>query len=287
MSAPASVIVRTSNSEATVGALLDDLVRQTVRPEILIVDSGSTDGTRALVAGRCDQLVELPRPAYRPGRALNAGAAAASAPIHFAVSSHCRLLRDDFIERSLAFYEDDRVAGTNGSDRTPDLHPLTGLYCQTVEDMLRHPFWGFSNHASSWRAFVWRSLPFSEDLGATEDKEWALRVLSAGWTLAYHPDLLVDQSHRWRQGTREFYRRSRIESYGLGRVVDLPAYGPADLMREWWRPPDPRSSLLRLRLNPRRMAGMVGGWAGRRQARRDGGAIAGAASPARPGSCRG
>jgi rhamnosyltransferase len=255
-----------------VGALLDDLARQTVRPQILIVDSGSTDGTRALVAGRCDHLIALPRETYRPGRSLNAGAGAASAPVHFAVSSHCRLPRDDFIERSLALYEDERVAGTNGSDRTPDLHPLTGRYVQTAEDMLRRPFWGFSNHASSWRASVWRSLPFSEELVTAEDKEWALRVLRAGWTLAYHPDLLVDQSHRWRRGAREFYRRSRIETYVLGRIVDLPAYGPADVAREWWRPPDPRTSLLRLRLSPRRMTGLVGGWAGRRQARHDGGA---------------
>ena len=274
MSARASVIVRTSNSEPVVGAVLDDLARQTVRPEVVVVDSGSTDGTRALVAGRCDRLIELPREGYRPGRALNAGASEASAPIHFAVSSHCRLLRDDWIERGLALYEDERVAGINGSDRTPDLRPLTGRYVQTAEDMVRRPFWGFSNHASSWRAAVWRSFRFSEELVTAEDKEWALRVLRSGWTLAYHPDLLVDQSHRWRHGAREFYRRSRLETYVLGRVVDLPPYGAADLVREWWRPPDPRTSLLRLRLSPRRMAGLAGGWAGRRQARRSGGAAA-------------
>ena len=47
---PASVIVRTSDSASTVGALLDDLERQTIRPEIVVVDSGSSDRTLELVA---------------------------------------------------------------------------------------------------------------------------------------------------------------------------------------------------------------------------------------------
>jgi rhamnosyltransferase len=189
--------------------------------------------------------------------------------VHFAVSSHCRLRHDDWVERSLAHYADTRVAGTNGGDRTPDLAPLETVYLQTAGDVLREPFWGFSNHASSWRAAVWRRLTFSERLPTAEDKEWALRVLRAGWLLAYHPDLLVDQSHQWRRGARVFYRRSLEETRALESYVELPPYGVRDLVREWWLPRDPRASLLRLGLSPRRIAGLAGAWVGRRPSRQE------------------
>jgi glycosyltransferase involved in cell wall biosynthesis len=264
----ASVIVRTCDSAGKVDLLLDDLETQTIRPEIVVVDSGSVDDTRERVAGRCDVLVALDRASYRPGWALNSGAAAASGEVHFAVSSHCRLPRSDFVERSLALYDDgDRVAGTNGYDRMPGGGPTVGVYHQTRDDVRRHPRWGFSNHASSWRADVWRDLRFSEELPTAEDKEWALRVLDAGWTLAYVEELLVDRSHMWKSGLKVFYQRSRRETAAMGSYLDLPSFGPRDLVHEWWHPSDPRASLLRLRLSPKRMLGLVGTSLGTRDAR--------------------
>ncbi len=116
----ASIIVRTKDQAHNVVAVLSALEAQTVRPEIILVDSGSTDETVALARPWIDELVEMPAAEYRPGRALNLGAAAASAEIHGALSAHCRPTDEGWLERSLALYDDARVAGTNGTNRLAD-----------------------------------------------------------------------------------------------------------------------------------------------------------------------
>lgn len=260
--------MRTYNSAATVAGTLDALRRQTVPVELVVVDSGSTDATPELVQGRCDHLLRLAPGSYRPGRALNAAAAIAAGEIVGAFSSHCRPPDEGWLNASLALYDDERVAATGGASRDPAGRDLDGVYLQTAADARANPYWGFSNHASTWRASVWREFPFSETLPTVEDKEWSARVLEAGWRIAFHPALEVDMQHRWRQGTLNFFRRERLEMAILGGIYELPPYGPADLLAEWWRPPNPRHRLARERLNPRRMAGLTGRYLGHRRARR-------------------
>jgi rhamnosyltransferase len=263
-----SVIVRTRDSAATIGGLLDDIESQTVSCELVVVDSGSTDATLDLVGRRCDRLVRLRPGEYTPGRALNAGAKAAGEEIHVALSSHCRLRRRDWLERVLGAFADAAVAAVNGADHGPDGARLGALFLQTAADARVSPGWGFSNHASAWRASVWREHPFLETLPTVEDKEWALRVLDAGWKIAYVPGLEVDMTHRWRQGALNFYRRTRQEHAVLGTYVELPPYGAQELVREWWWPERPRRAVGVERANPRRLLGLLGKYAGHRAARR-------------------
>lgn len=264
----ASVIVRTQDSERTVEGILTDLREQTVRPEVLVVDSGSTDRTVELTRPLCDRLLELPRDGYRPGRALNLAAAEAAAPVHFALSSHCRLTRRDWIERSLAHFADERVAAVNGAERLPDSSPLPSPFLQTAADARRHPLWGLSNHASAWRADVWREHAFDERLPTAEDKEWAIRVLDAGWLIAFDSALWVEMSHRWRRGALVHFRRERQETAVVGSYLPLPPYGLREVLHDWWTPPDQRHSPFFHRVNYRRIAGLAGRYLGHRAAAR-------------------
>jgi rhamnosyltransferase len=263
----ASVVVRSFNSAATIARALDDLRGQTVELELIVVDSGSQDDTLRIAGPVADRVLQIPQDSYMPGRALNVGTRAASGEVVFAFSSHCRLPGHDWAERALAHYGDPEVAGVAGSTTTPDERPLEEPYVQRLEDVSLHPFWGFSNHASSWRRSVWEELPFTETR-LVEDKEWALRVLESGRKLVFDPALWVDQSHRWRVGTLEFFRRERRETGALAQLIPMPPYGPLDLAREWLTPPDDEHSRLFHLLNYRRAAGLLGKYAGRRAARR-------------------
>jgi len=271
VSASASAIVRCRDKADTLERALESLRRQTADVEIVVVDSGSRDGSLEIARRHCDQLIEIPPESFTFGHALNVGAQAASAPFHFALSAHCYVERDDWIERGLRHYEREDVGGVMGWHALPDGSPLEGVFHQTAEHARAHPFWGFSNHASSWRASVWEKHHFHETLWAAEDREWAFRVLDDGWVIAFDPHLVVGMTHVWRSGLREYYRRQRGSARAICSFAELPPYGLRDVLRDWWkRFPDRRHSATLYRLDPRRMAGLAGKYAGYRQAQREG-----------------
>jgi len=262
----ASVIVRARDEERLIGRTLSLLRSQTVEPEIIVVDSGSRDTTIEIALRFCDRLIELPADRFTYGRALNVGADAATAPVHFALSAHCPVEREDWIERSLAYYERRRdVAATCGARADPSGRPLGQAFLQDAEHARAHPYWGFSNHASSWRADIWARFPFDESLGAAEDREWAFRVLADGWLIAFDPALYVGLSHRWKSGLVAYYRRMKKESEAVSSFTNLPPYRVRDLLREWWSEmPDTRHAPLLYRLDYRRLVGLVGKYRGER-----------------------
>lgn len=264
----ASVIVRALNEGHAIGRTIDSLRRQTVEPEIILVDSGSTDATLRIAAPRCDQVIELEPGRFSYGRALNLGANASRAPIHFALSAHCWPAREDWIERSLELYLRSDVAATGGMLRLPSGREARNTLYQRSADARAHPAWGFSNHASSWRADIWQRFPFNERLEATEDKEWAWRVLHEGWVIAYDPALWVDMSHQWQVGIRASYQRQKREARGLRCFAPLPDYRARDLVREWWcEMPIERSrpAWAHRFMNVRRHARLLGKYHGMRQ----------------------
>jgi rhamnosyltransferase len=233
----ASVIVRTRNSAQTLPACLTSLKRQSVRPEIIVVDSGSTDRTLEIVRDTADVVIEIPANEFTYGRALNRGAEAARAPVMFALSSHCSVPQSDWIERSIRYYSRADVAGTNGQTSRPDGSPLQDVLFLTAETPVVNPMWGFSNHASSWRADVWREERFDEGLVASEDFEWSDRVMARGFTIVFDPALVVPALHLKQQGVRALYRRSRRELLGTAafRHIDPPTL--RESLASWWDSP--------------------------------------------------
>jgi rhamnosyltransferase len=271
MSGPrASVVVRAKDEARDIERTFKALRRQTVPVEIVVVDSGSTDGTVELARRWCDRLIEIPAESFTYGYSANLGAEAAAAPFHFCLSAHCAPERDDWVERSLRHYAREDVAATNGIQTFPDGRPVEYVFFQDAEHVRAHLLWGFSNHASSWRAEVWREHPFDAGLSSSEDREWALRVTAAGLVIAFDPELWVDLSHQWDGGAFFQYRRKKMETGGLAEFAPMSPYTLGDALDEWWTPPDDRHSALFHRLNYRRAAGILGKYRGLGPTRRRG-----------------
>ena len=266
----ASVIVRAKNKEDTIERTLSSLRRQTVPVEIVLVDSGSADRTVVLARRHCDRIVHLDPSEFSYGGALNVGAGAASGEIHFALSAHCAPVRRDWVELSLAHYANPLVAATNGAGGDPRGNVLDGPYAATLADVACDPYWGFSNHASSWRREVWESHPFDETMVACEDKEWAWRVMKDGYVVVFDPELTVSSEHRRRAGLRALYSRTYREASALRSMIDFPTWSLADATRIWWSHfpyESPRPTWVR-RFSPMRLAEIGGRYLGEQAGRR-------------------
>jgi rhamnosyltransferase len=235
MSRPAaSVIVRTFDSAATVVACIESVRSQDVPSEIIVVDSGSTDGTLGLVADRVDRVEHVSRDGFSYGGALNVGADAATAPVHVALSSHCVLPRTDWL-RIAAGHVQAGAAAVVGLPHDAEGHTLTEPFLAEHRYVMAHQHWGFSNHASAWDAEVWRRNPFDETLTATEDKEWSWRALAGCGPLVVDPRLIVPGEHRRSRGLRPYFKRLVKEIRSVEHLRPTPAYGVTSALADWVR----------------------------------------------------
>jgi rhamnosyltransferase len=265
----ASVIVRSRDKVATIEKTLRALRSQSVQAEVIVVDSGSHDGTVDVAERYCDKLIQIASESFSYGGALNIGAEAASGDVHFALSAHCAPTTDDWIERSLELYAREDVAGTNGAIHEPRTKsPLREPYFLELAVAQEDPYWGFSNHAGSWRGSVWREFPFDESLVACEDKEWSWRVMAAGWVIAFDRHLVVDSSHRRREGVRALFQRTRREGRAMASTVDMPRFGMRQAATSWWSDTSPygRAAAIQ-RLSHFRNAELLGRYVGEREGR--------------------
>ena len=98
---PVTFIVRCKNKRATIESTFASIRRQTVPAEIVVVDSGSHDGTLAVAREWADVVLEMRPDEFTFGRSLNLGASAASGEIHAALSAHAVLPAPDWLARVL------------------------------------------------------------------------------------------------------------------------------------------------------------------------------------------
>jgi rhamnosyltransferase len=266
-----SVIVRAKDKADTIERTFASIRRQTVQSEIVVVDSGSTDGTLDIARRYADVIVEIPSHEFTFGRALNVGAATASGEFHAAVSAHVALPTDEWLVRTADHLRRDRVAGASGSLDRPGGGILLEPFYQGLEDW--HPSWGFTNTAAAWRAEVWRTHPFDEGMSACEDKEWAWRVLRSGWLLAFDPQLVVRGVHRRRAGLRDLLRRCTAESYELVLHTGMQPVTARGAVSRWWSDVvrDEETPPMFQRLSYFRATEIAGSYIGSRQARRHAG----------------
>lgn len=258
-----SALVRCRDEVQGVGALMDALRGQTINDalEIVVIDSGSRDGTVEEVRRRGIEPIQIAPAEFTYGRALNLAAAQARAPLCVAISAHARPLDDGWAARMVSAFDDQRVACAFGERVGPDLAPLTAPLLQDAQHAEAHPFYGYSNSSGGFRHELWTQRPFAEDLPASEDREWAWYWLRRGWLVLLDPGLAVHHSHS-DEGPLRTFARTRGNRAATRRFRELEPLSLRAVIGEWWRGPHLHRSNLRARLDPRRAAQLAGKYAG-------------------------
>jgi rhamnosyltransferase len=235
----ASVVIRNRNECPHLERLLRILGRQTLPPEVIVVDNESTDGSAEVAEVHGAKVIHLPKSDFTYGHAINVGVANASGEIIIMLSSHSLPVGDQFIENCLKPFRDENVAaaGCLRMDYIEDEHldAIDTMFVCFREGWLEtKTFRGPANvetinldalpanNGCAFRKSVWREIPFDEQIEASEDRLWCCQVLDAGYKIATAPAWYkYALTQKLWPGLRK-YRREQISIFRLtGRKQHL------------------------------------------------------------------
>lgn len=215
MTPPVSVLIRCRDEAEWLGAVLDAVLDQTVPAEIVVVDSGSRDGSIEIARTRGVHVHEIAPHEFTYGYALNFGFRLCTAPIVCALSAHALPTDTQWIERLTAPFEDARVVATYGRQLPhADLDPFRRAEILDYwRDEPRQDIPGnvrFSNANAAVRRAAWEEMPWDEAAAYSEDRMWAEWMVGHGGVVLYIPAAAVYHSHS--EGFRAVYKRRRAEA---------------------------------------------------------------------------
>lgn len=232
----ASVIIRTLNEARYLDELLGGIRQQqtdNLDTEVVLVDSGSTDGTLAIAEKHGCKIVHIKREEFSFGRSLNRGCEVAQGDVLVITSGHCVPANDSWLQNlcrplidGIAQYSYGKQLGGPNSyfsecrvfDKYfPDTSklPQDGFYC--------------NNANSALLKTTWQRYRFDEELTGLEDMALAQRMVRDGGRVAYVADAPVYHYHSetWSQVRRRFER----EAIALQQIMPNVHVGWFDTLR--------------------------------------------------------
>jgi rhamnosyltransferase len=210
----ASLIVRTFNE----GRYLDDVLSAARKCgpmllEVIVVDSGSTDGTLAIAESHSAKIVTIEKKDFSFGRSLNKGCSVSRGEVVVFLSGHCILCASDWLTHLLAPFNDPQVAVSYGRQ-------IGGAESKFSEKRVFYKYYPpkqasqgptFCNNANAAvRKSIWNRFKYNEDLTGLEDMEMGRKVTEAGFRIAYSPEAVVTHLHHesWPQVRRRYEREA-------------------------------------------------------------------------------
>jgi rhamnosyltransferase len=197
--------------------------------EVLVIDSGSTDGTpeRAERAGL--EVHRITRPEFGHGRTRNLGVAMTRGSVVCFLTQDVLPCTPDWPLRFAAALSRPGVAGVYGRQVPRDATTMEMFFVALnyPAEALRfdprpgghHPRPGrvlFSNAFSALRRDVALEVPFVDGIPVSEDQAWALQVLERGHSIVYEPAAEALHAHRY--SLKSLFRRTFLVGQALRQI---------------------------------------------------------------------
>ncbi len=215
----ASIILRSFNEAWALRDTLPALRAQAfTRWELIVIDSGSTDGSQELLrAARPAHFVQITPQEYNPSRVMNHGMRLARAERCVFLNADATPQGANWLQPLVAALDDPRVAACFGRQiPRPDCQAVFACdYARCFGPQRESARWDhfFSMVSSGLRREVWARRGFREDLQYAEDDEYTRWCKGERYGVAYVPESVVMHSHNY---TPE---QARKRSFGDARAI--------------------------------------------------------------------
>ena len=223
-----SLVIRCYNEEQHIRRLLHGVMEQSVKGdvEIIVVDSGSTDGTLDIVSQFPTKLLTIRPEEFTFGRSLNRGCEAATGDVIAIASAHVYPRYKDWLERMVEPFSDPQVAVSYGcqrgdaSTKYSEHQLLARWFPHQSNPRQDHPFCNNANAAI--RRPVWEQLRYDETLTGLEDIDCAKKAMELDYYVAYVAEAEVVHVHN--ESPNGIYNRYRREAIALKRIFPLERF---------------------------------------------------------------
>lgn len=231
-----SIVIPTLNAGPAFGETLDAIFEQRMDcdVEVIVIDSGSADGTVELARRYPVRLLQIPPEYFGHGRTRNLGVSHAQGELVVLLVQDAVPANHTWLKNLiLPFDGDDGLAGVYSRQIprpeadffTRRMYSIWGVSSEQprtvqIDDQSAYDglSWeqkahvcAFSNVSSAIRRSIWKEIPFPE-IGYAEDLAWAKAALEQGYRLLYCPDSTVVHSHHrsWREKLRRAYTEGKV-----------------------------------------------------------------------------
>jgi rhamnosyltransferase len=206
----ASILILSKNDAANVELCLEAVFGQLCVGsfEVILVDSGSIDGTLEVAQRYMVRLEQIPPATFHHARTRNYAASLAHGEFLVLLSQDAIPASDNWLSALISNFDDAAVGAVYGKqapkpDSTRERQDALGtLYGDQrivknpyVNPRRGYQYYHFSDVNAAIRKSVWQATQFPEDLKVFEDLGIAKRILDRGWKIIYEPRACVYHSH--------------------------------------------------------------------------------------------
>lgn len=229
-----TIVIRAFNEEKHIGKLLKGIKHQTVKKtQVILVDSGSDDGTVIIAEKFGAQIVRIEPQNFTFGRSLNHGIEAAEADLIVIASAHVYPVYPDWLATMLDPFKDERVALVYGKQRGAECahfseqQIFTHWYGEISIPSQTHPFCNNAN--SAIRKELWKKHAYDENLPGLEDLEWAQWAMENKLIISYSAEAEIIHIHE--ESWRAIHNRYLREGWAFKQIYPHERFNMADFIK--------------------------------------------------------
>ncbi len=229
-----SIIIRAYNEAEYIGDVFEAIENQDYQDfEIILVDSGSTDGTLEIAEEYVDSIEFVSPQNFTFGYSCNVGCKAASGKYCSFLSAHAIPTDEQWLGTMIDNLHENEVAMTYskqiGTETTnySEHRLFNKLFPKEGRRQTPPDYWA-NNASSVIKKELWEEHNFDEYLTGHEDIEWAKHFMDQGYVVIYEADSCIYHIHdeTWDQVFNRFEREAIAD-------VEIGVKEPSDRVSEY------------------------------------------------------